>query len=687
VTDVVIDYDPDTAVRRIWATVPGQGVAYSADSGTTLTIHSTGLASLDLTSLELEVVGAVRRIWATTRGGDGVVYSDDLGQTWKSAAGTGLTSRDVNDFTYESSAVRRIWGTVRRIWATTDAGVFYSDNDGLSWTELSLGLPSGVPVTSVSIDPNTNEVMVSLFSDREGGAYRGANLTGVWTPFNDGLEELKVQRLTNDGGRVLDATTKATTFYAATAGDGAYRTELRTVATTTLRITTGAMPEGALRRAYSQKLIAAGGTSPYRWSVQKGSLPPGLSLEASGLVSGSPTVLGSYRFTVQVADQAARVDERELTLAVVVPFLSIGDVSVTEGDAGTRTATFTVGLSAASAQTVTVDYATADGSATAGSDYVATSGTLTFPSGSTTQSFPVTVSGDTVVEPDETFVVNLSGSAHATIADGQGTATINDDEGSSASRISIDDRAVSEGSATTASFRVTLDAPSSQTITVHYATANGTATAPSDYTATSGTLTLSPGRTTHSIAVPIVTDSTPEGTETFTVNLSGATNAIVGRSQATGSIGDPPEAAIVPMYRAYNFSADYHFFTTSLGEKDNAVANGYRDESTPVPFNVPNTGATGASAIFRMYNPNSGRHYYTAGAGERDSLKGVGWVYEKDEGFIYVALQTGTAEVFRLYNHNSGVHLYTANAGEKDAILAAFPGIWVQHTSLGFAVP
>jgi hypothetical protein len=88
-----------------------------------------------------------------------------------------------------------------------------------------------------------------------------------------------------------------------------------------------------------------------------------------------------------------------------------------------------------------------------------------------------------------------------------------------------------------------------------------------------------------------------------------------------------------------------------------------------------------------MYNPNSGRHYYTASAGERDSLKGVGWVYEKDEGFIHTSLQTGTTEVFRLYNNNSGVHLYTASAGEKNAILAAFPGIWVQHTSFGFAVP
>jgi hypothetical protein len=143
------------------------------------------------------------------------------------------------------------------------------------------------------------------------------------------------------------------------------------------------------------------------------------------------------------------------------------------------------------------------------------------------------------------------------------------------------------------------------------------------------------------------------------------------------------------MYRAYNPNADYHFFTTSLGEFNNAVAAGYHDESNPpcckIPFHVPNTQVAGASAIFRMYNPNNGRHYYTANGGERDSLKGVGWVYEKDEGFVYAALEPGTTEVFRLYNNNSGVHLYTASAAEKDAILATFPGIWFQHTSLGFA--
>jgi len=119
---------------------------------------------------------------------------------------------------------------------------------------------------------------------------------------------------------------------------------------------------------------------------------------------------------------------------VPVNGLSINDVSVTEGNAGTTTATFTVSLNPAAAGTVTVDYATADGSATAGSDYVATSGTLTFPAGSTSQPISVTVNGDTQFEANETFFVNLSNpTGGVTIGDAQGQGTILNDDGGAGS--------------------------------------------------------------------------------------------------------------------------------------------------------------------------------------------------------------------------------------------------------------
>ncbi len=112
------------------------------------------------------------------------------------------------------------------------------------------------------------------------------------------------------------------------------------------------------------------------------------------------------------------------------PALSINDITLTEGNSGTTTATFTVSLSKASAQTVTVNYATADGTATAGTDYQLTSGTLSFAPGQTTQSVRVQVNGEKVLEENESFFVNLSNPTNATISDAQGKGTITNDDSS-----------------------------------------------------------------------------------------------------------------------------------------------------------------------------------------------------------------------------------------------------------------
>ena len=114
------------------------------------------------------------------------------------------------------------------------------------------------------------------------------------------------------------------------------------------------------------------------------------------------------------------------------PTITIGSVTAPEGNSGTTAFAFNVALSAAGTAPVTVDYATADGTATAGSDYVATSGTLTFPPGVTTQTITVNVTGDTAVEPNETFFVNLSNPTNATIATAQGTGTITNDDSAAA---------------------------------------------------------------------------------------------------------------------------------------------------------------------------------------------------------------------------------------------------------------
>ncbi len=225
-------------------------------------------------------------------------------------------------------------------------------------------------------------------------------------------------------------------------------------------------------------------------------------------------------------------------LVSVPPTISIGDATVTEGNTGSVNAVFTVSLSATSSQTVTVQYATANGTATAGSDYTATSGTLTFTPGQLTQAVTVPVLGDTTIEPTETFVVNLSNPTNATIGDGQGLGTILDNDTPPPPTVSIGDATVTEGNtgSVNAVFTVSLSAASAQSVTVQYATANGTATAGSDYTATSGTLTFTPGLLTLTVSVPVLGDTVFEPTETFFVNLSNPTNATIGDGQGLGTI-------------------------------------------------------------------------------------------------------------------------------------------------------
>jgi Calx-beta domain len=201
--------------------------------------------------------------------------------------------------------------------------------------------------------------------------------------------------------------------------------------------------------------------------------------------------------------------------------MTISEVTVTEGNTGTREATFTVTLSAASGQPVTVAYANANGAATAGSDYQAASGNLTFAPGETSKSIVVWVNGDRLPEPNETFLVNLSNPTNAIIVDGQAACMITDDE----PRISISDVAKKEGKkgqTTLFTFTVTLSAAYDQPVTMSYSTANGTAkSSDNDYVAKTGTLTFAPGQTTKTITIEVKGDSKRESNETFYLDLFG----------------------------------------------------------------------------------------------------------------------------------------------------------------------
>jgi len=228
-----------------------------------------------------------------------------------------------------------------------------------------------------------------------------------------------------------------------------------------------------------------------------------------------------------------------------LPALTIGDATVLES-AGS--ATFTVTLSAASGRTVTVNYATVAGTATAGADYTTTSGTLTFVAGDVSETITVPVLVDALDEDDETYTVTLSGESNATIADGSGLGTITDDD--PAPTISIDDVTVTEGSGSTvnANFTISLSAASGKTVTVQYATADGTGTAGADYTAISlTTVTFHPGSTVQPVVVVVQGDLLDEVNETVFLNLSNPSNAGISDTQGVGTItdDDPPPALTI----------------------------------------------------------------------------------------------------------------------------------------------
>ncbi|HLQ46191.1 MAG TPA: Calx-beta domain-containing protein, partial [Planctomycetaceae bacterium] len=227
------------------------------------------------------------------------------------------------------------------------------------------------------------------------------------------------------------------------------------------------------------------------------------------------------------------------------PLVSINDVTVTEGNTGTTAATFTVSLSAATTQPVTVNYATASGSALSGSDFTAASGSVTIPAGATSQTVTISVIGDTVAENTEKYYVNLTGATNAYIADPQGVGTINDDDTQSVS-LSIGNVTQAEGNSGTSlmNFPVTLSAATGKVVTVNYATTDASAVSTgnpaaggADFVAASGsTLTIPAGTTTAYVPIVINGDTTWEGNEQFFVTLSSAVNATITMSMGTGTI-------------------------------------------------------------------------------------------------------------------------------------------------------
>ena len=206
------------------------------------------------------------------------------------------------------------------------------------------------------------------------------------------------------------------------------------------------------------------------------------------------------------------------------------------GGEGTGTVTFNVMLSAAVPGGFTIQFATANGTATAGTDYTATTGTLTFTgTANEVRTISVPVANDAVFESNETLRINFSNISNSAVTfDTPVTGTITDNDSAQLSVVNV----VMAEATTTAKFNVKLSAAVQGGLTIKFATANGTAASGTDYTTTTGTLTFTgTANEVRTISVPILNNTTGEPNETFVVNFNTVSKpGVTFDSQAIGTI-------------------------------------------------------------------------------------------------------------------------------------------------------
>ena len=186
------------------------------------------------------------------------------------------------------------------------------------------------------------------------------------------------------------------------------------------------------------------------------------------------------------------------------PELSIADASVDEGDSGSATLTFTVTLDPAATLPVSVDWATSDGTATAGTDYTAANGSLRFDTGEDSKTVTVTVMGDDADEPNETLTVTLSNESGATLGDATATGTITDDDDAPTVTLVLTPPSITENGGKS-TVTATLDRPSSAATTLTVSAAPVSPAVANDYTLSTNTTLTIPADSLASTGVVTIT--------------------------------------------------------------------------------------------------------------------------------------------------------------------------------------
>jgi serine protease len=362
-----------------------------------------------------------------------------------------------------------------------------------------------------------------------------------------------------------------------------------------------AVPSGATNLTFAM----SGGSGDADLYVKYGSVPTESVYDCRPYVGGNtescgPTAnpaAGTWHVMLDAYEAYSGVT---LTGSYTVPVdISIGDTSVSEGDSGTKTITFTVTLSGATTGAVTYDIATANGTATAGSDYVSKSSVgESIAAGLTSKTFSVTVNGDTTSESDETILVNLTNVSGATVTDSQAIGTITNDDGA---KLSVGDAAITEGNSGTKvmTFTVSLSEASGSAVTYDIATANNSATAGSDYVASTLIAQSIPaGQLSKTFSVTINGDTTVEANEILRANLTNGSVPVTD-AQGTGTIinDDGPVLSI----------ADAGFVEGDSGTKQLVFTVSLSQASgSDVTYNITTNNGTAAAGSDYVANSATG---------------------------------------------------------------------------------
>jgi hypothetical protein len=297
-----------------------------------------------------------------------------------------------------------------------------------------------------------------------------------------------------------------------------------------------------------------------------------------------------------------------LSLAAPLPSISVNDVTVSEGNAGTITTTFTITQDSRGKSSVR--FSTSQGTASSPADFLSKTGRVRFSGGHRRSKVAITVFGDTLDESNETFFLRLTDPVGATLGDAEGKATITDDDAppsvSSVAAVTVPEG--NSGDTPFASIDVTLSAPSGRQVSVDYTTMDGSATAGSDYDLTADTLEFAVGQTIGSIGVPVLGDDATEGDETFSVDIADPVNATVGTHPTVVTIQDndpiPPGSAVLNVtggtIREGNTGTRTLVFTVS------------RSGETTTPVNVDYLTANGTGVAPLDYVSTSGNLSFAA---------------------------------------------------------------------------